>query len=370
MGLLDSVNSARDTLRNPFSSTLDSGGSDNDFPDGFIITEMLNEEKKGDTLSFVGNMMPKIPFTFGGGQRIKKEFYAGSSEPVLQVLGGEEDDITINGTLKDKKLDGSLEGASHNVQLLINEIRKRGNVVKIELGEFFKFAIISKATFEMNRLSFINYSITFIIIGDKYPLNGRFLEDTEEVPVNINKDLIEEAALFQEDALDPPESVPFSIADKINGFTSDIAGAVADVTNFVDQIVTTVNDIQKSITRVKGMIKNVQNKLKSYKKFIGAIKPFNDVQALTGRYESAKFYSLQMTNSSNMTRTLERLKLQLSKFSDKAPLGRHFVIQGDTLQKISVKFYGSPDNWKKIYDYNRLTNTRLVNGVILEVPRV
>lgn len=370
MAILDSVNSLKDSIRNPFQKDLKNPAYENDFPNGFVISEILSNGDIGDVVPLIGNMLPKIPFSFGGGQRVKKDFYAGYGEPVVQVLGGEEEDISINGRFKDKRYkNDSLKGASHEFQLLIDAIRKRGNIVKIELGEFHRYGIISKVKFDMNRLSEIDYNITFLIIGEKMPSNARFLEETKEAPLAINKKLIEDALAFQLSYDTIPDSVPRSIGETLNDLTSQVASAVNVVTSFVDQIITTVNDVQKSVARAKGLIKYTQNKLKNYKSFVGSIQPFSDQQALTGKYTASKFYSAQIASASDMTRTLERLKLQLSTLAPSVPLGRHFIVNGDNLQKIAIKFYGSPDNWKKIYDYNKLTSTQLQVGKILEIPR-
>lgn len=365
------VNDAKNFIRNPFSSDVDTPFTENDFPDGFLIQEILDNGEIGDEIRLYGNMMPKIPFTFGGGQRVKKDYYSGYSEPVVQVLGSEEDDVTINGRFKDKRYkDPALKGVSSDIQQLIDGIRLRGNLVRIALGEFERYCILSKTKFDMNRLSEIDYSITFLVIGFNAPTNARYLEQTREVPFAINKELIAQAQAFQESSSAIPDSVPRSIADKINELTSTVAGAVSTVTGFVDQIQTTVNDIQKSVTRVKGLIKYTQGKLREYKRTLGAFKPFNDTQSLTGRYESSKFYSAQISGAASLTALLESLRSQINQIAPTLPLGRHLVVSGDNLQKISVKFYGKADNWKKIYDYNRLTSTELVVGSILEIPRV
>ena len=68
------VNDAKNFIRNPFSSDVDTPFTENDFPDGFLIQEILDNGEIGDEIRLYGNMMPKIPFTFGGGQRVKKDF--------------------------------------------------------------------------------------------------------------------------------------------------------------------------------------------------------------------------------------------------------------------------------------------------------
>lgn len=44
------------------------------------------------------------------------------------------------------------------------------------------------------------------------------------------------------------------------------------------------------------------------------------------------------------------------------------VIEGDTLQRISLKFSGDPNNWIKIYEYNHLIDIILSPGDSLEIP--
>jgi LysM repeat protein len=212
--------------------------------------------------------------------------------------------------------------------------------------------------------------VTFSIIGFNAPKNARFLQRAKEVPFAINKDLIDSAIGFQETNSNIPDSVPRSIADQITALTSDVAGAIGTVTGFVDQILSTVQDIQKSVTRAKGLIKFAQNKLRTYKRTVGNFKAFDDTAALTGRYESAKFYSGALSQSSSLTALLQRLKARVSQLTNELPLARHLVVNGDNLQKIAIKFYGSADNWKKIYDYNNLTSTELEVGRLLEIPRL
>lgn len=375
MGLLNTTGGIQDRIRNPFQKSVDVPFDGNDFPDGFLIEEILDNGDIGDKIRLFGNQMPKVPFTFGGSQRVKKEYYSGFSEPTIQVMGGEEDDITIVGTLKDKRKDPvtkdkRFKNISTEIQQLLDGIRLRGNLVRIAMGEFERYCILQKTKWDLKMLSNLDYSITFSIIGFNAPKNAQFLEQTREVPFAINKELINQAQALQESARLYPTSVPLSIGDAIGQLTNVVAGVISAVTGFVDQIISTVNDIQKSITRVKGLIKHAQNKLREYKNFIGSIRPFDSAQALTGKYTASKYYSSLLSMSSVMTALLERMKKQLNGLGNTLPLGRHLVVSGDTLQKISNKFYGFGDNWKKIYDFNKLTTTDLVTGKILEIPRV
>lgn len=376
MSLLSSLPSLSDltnTIKNPFSADVTSPFMGADFPEGFLIEEVNGAKEK---VRLVGNMMPKIPFVFGGQQRIKKDYYAGHSEPVTQVLGSMEDDVTINGTLKDKTYaNEAYYGASTEIQQQIDAIRLRGNLCRFALGEWERYGYIQKTVFNMNKLSYVDYAVTFLIVGFNAPTNARYLQKQRLVPFAINKSLIDAVTSYQEEfGSNIPDTVPQSISDKIDAFTSDIAGEIAKVTGLVDQVVDTVGDIKKSINRILGLVKNTQNKINSYKKFLGATDPFDtsvySASGITGRYSQASFYSAAIAGASGLSSILNRYRDQFKAIADTTPLGRHFVIEGDNLQKISSKFYGTADIWKEIKEYNNLVGTELVKGTILEIPRI
>lgn len=333
--------------------------------DAFIIEELEGPKK---TVRLTGNQMPMIPFEFGGSQRISKDYYPGFSEPVVQVLGPEEGNTTIKGVFKDKRLPSSVYGASTELQQLIDSIRIRGNLCRFVLGEWQRYGHLASTNFQMDKLSRVSYTIELAIIGFNAPKNARFLEKSRLIPFAINESLIAQAAALQRSTI--PAFVPLDIADLINQLTGAIAGAISLLTGFVDAVISTVEDIKASVERAKGLIKHVNNKIREYKKVLGALEAFGAGQTLTRRYESAKYYSGSMANVNVIQGQLARFRSQFNDLVGKLPLARHFVRDGDTLQKIAVKFYGTADNWKELYDYNRLQTTVLTNGTLLEIPRL
>ncbi len=375
MSLVDSfkgkLSDFRNTIANPFEEQISTSFEAPDFPEGFKIEEILANGRTGDKIALVGNWMPQIPFVFGGKQRIKKEYYSGYSEPTMQVFGPEEDDITINGLFKAKKFrDPELQNVSTEIQQMIDGIRIRGNLVRISMGEFERYGLIQSTKFDFERLSRIGYSIGFSIIGFNAPKNAIFLQRKKEVPFDINKELVARALEFQLTVDRIPDSVGRSIADQINALTSEVSNAITAVTGFVDEIFSTIQDIKSAINRIKGLIKFAQKKLRSYKRQLGAINSFDPNVSLGSRYASAGFIAAGIAAASSLSDFLQRLREQFSGLVNTFPLARHFVITGDTLQKISVKFYGESGNWKEIYDYNDLSTTELVTGTLLEIPRL
>lgn len=370
-GFQGKVNSLQNQIANPFSSQVVPQFDPPDFPDGFLIEEILSNGNTGDKVVLVGNWMPQIPFTFGGGQRFKKEYYSGYSEPTVQIFGPEETDITINGLFKDKRFTNTeLKNISTEIQQLVDAIRIRGNIVRLKLGEFERYGLISLTKFDMDRLSRVAYEITFSIIGFNAPKNARFLQRRKDVPFEINKELIAAATEFNllKDTI--PDTVPRSIADQINDITDTVSRAITTVTNYVDQVFTTVQDIKSAINRIKGLVLFTQQRLRQFKRQLGAISSFDPTTSIAGRYSNARYQSGAIAQASGLTALLQRLKNQFSGLVNELPLARKLVKTGDNLQKIASEYYGSTNDWKEIYDYNDLSSTELEPGTLLEIPRL
>ena len=378
-----SVGDLKNKIANPFSTDVENPYSGPDFPDGFIIEELEGPKK---TVALVGNQMPLQPFKFGGTQRVKKDYYPGNSEPSTQILGPQESDQTIRGQLKDIRLPKppdpidallglnsapDLTGASLELQELIDSIRIRGNLCRFRLGEWQRYGFIEETEFDLKVISRINYEIKLSIVGFNAPTNAKFLEKSREVPFGINEELIEEANTFAASATVFPDSVPRSIADKLNELIGEVANAAFIATSFVDTVFSTVKDVQKSVERAKGLIKHLLNKLREYKRTLNALlsDPLNTSPSFTGIYANAKFFSANTAAAVSLTALAISFRDQFSSIIPSLPLARHLVISGDTLQKIAVKFYDSADDWKRIYDYNNLTSTVLSEGSVLEIPR-
>jgi nucleoid-associated protein YgaU len=67
---------------------------------------------------------------------------------------------------------------------------------------------------------------------------------------------------------------------------------------------------------------------------------------------------------------LNAMEEKFKKLALTVPKAKCKVKAGDTLQKLSVSYYGTADNWEKIYTHNKLSSTALVTGAILEIPNL
>jgi hypothetical protein len=371
-----SVNSARDFVaqKTSFNNSVQPNPAP-DFPEGFQFVEIVDgREVTADKVALIGNLMPKQPFTFGGEQNVVKEYYPGNSEPVVQVLNPQEDDLVVQGRFYDKKYqDPIARGIALELQQQIDGIRIRGNLLKITLGELVRYGFLQKTEFNMKTVADIEYQLTFALVGFNAPRQCSLVETQRQVPFEINKELLSQLESFQAQANAVPVSTPQSIADVLRDGISDVAGVVSAVTGFVDDIVSQVEDVTSVIDRAVGLIRHAQGEIVRFQQRIGRISyQVQSLQNLTigVRATSNGFIANTQAGGNDLQSLLASLRERFEQIRATTPLSRYRVKAGDSLQRIANRFYGNSAEWERIYDHNELTSTVLEVGSILEIPRV
>jgi hypothetical protein len=398
MSVLDqsaqAINSALDpiaaSIRNPFQQKVAVNGEmPQDFPQGFFIIEYVNGFPQDGALGrpntiikLVGNMMPKRPFPWEVEQRIVKEHYAGNPEPAVQILGSKRGDLIIKGTLKDKRYkDPSWYGVSYKISKQLEEMADRGNLVKFGMhgnsGSWVRYGFLLKAHFDMEKMSKLDYELTFSVVSDKQPRNNYFAVQDKTAPNSVNQNLINAATAFQSSYSSIPSTMPQSIAGVLNNIISGVAKNINTVTGFVNTAIATATEIQASANRAIGLIRNLRTQLVVWRRQVGNLahgfSSLSNSGSTTGQFTDTQ-KNLSFTNNMHASMTgieayLAQMQKQFEMIARTVPIGRYRVQQGDTLQRISVKYYGKADNWNLIYDHNKLQSTALNPGDVLEIPR-
>lgn len=390
-----------------------------DFKDGFIITE-LPADGVGTKLSFVGEWLPHQPFSWGGEQHLAKEYYPGNPEPTVQVLGGRETDLKIKGRFKVKRLSTNanepdvLRLAAQAMCEEVDAMRKRGNLVKLTLGEWQRWGFIEKTNFNMKTLADSEYEIDFFIIGDAPPSGCKLADEGFDAASDLNTALITEA-MNLEKSVTNLTGVNLGLFAQLNALVGEVAAALAVVTKFVDATLSIAEDAEKFANRAVGLVKYAMATVSSFKRRVGQLnayigsdplnpgiktwsEPTNARQAaLVAKLQTITTKPIELSPAQQAATSAKPdkytpdvstqqkaaakaggqsidavLLAMLKKFSALAqslPKARHLVKAGDTLQTISVRYYGTPDDWQKVYKHNNLTTTVLVPGAILEIPK-
>ncbi len=348
-----------------------------DFPGGFNFVEIEEgKEKTKEHVQLLGTYMIHAPFEFGGEQRLSKNYYPGQSEPTVHVLGPRESDITVKGRLYDKRFKfDEFFGVAQEFQELIDSIRIRGNLLRINLGDIQRFGFLEKTKFTMKNKADIEYELMFSIIGFNPPKQHLLLNRTNEIPFSINKSLIRAAEGFQNSYTNLPPSMPRSLADQFRELTSEVAGAIKLVTDFVDTVFSTVDDLKSAASRALGLIKYARNKCLDYQRRVAAFPTLGASlnpasKGVASGYLNAKYTFDGLSAVVGLAAILAVLQKQFEGIAKTVPLARHRIVAGDTLQSIAIKFYNDSAKWSLIYDHNHLTTTVLNVGQVLEIPRV
>lgn len=369
-------------IADPFNKTIPAPNYTKDFSE-LVITEIVDGKlQDAEQIRLVGSWLPFQPFEYGGKQRFVKNYYPGNSEPTFHILGPEEDDLTIRGRLKDKirgynnsdtsqPYNRKLRGVSLEMQQLIEAMRIRGNIVRIKMGEFLRYGVISEAQFKLKTIVDIDYSITFSISGFNQPLDCNQVDQDDTIPFDINKKLIAQAALLLEKDSQRPANIPQSFADIIDSVTSDVYGAISNFTSFIDDTISTAEDISASINKITALGQFASAQVSASRTRIGKINivNFGGVN-ITDKYTIHAWNEEYIGTMNDLASVLAALRARFAGLVASTPLARHRVREGDTLQSISNKFYNTPENWEAIYDHNGLTSTDLETSTILEIPKV
>ena len=360
-----------------------------DFPDGLVITQIINNKEEEDrdgvpvNLVLRGTFAPHQPWEWGGEQQIVKEYYSGNDLPSVQVLGPRESDIPIKGTLKSKFFkqqdSQNLRLAAEAYQQQLDLLRKRGNLIKIELGEWQRYGYIKQTSFKMRTRADIDYELDFMVISEEKPDFSKFTERSDDDLKAPNKALIDAAASKLSASRTFPTEMTQSVADLLNDQISAVADSIAIVTDFVNGILTDAEQLEAAASRAVGLIRYARSQIATASRRIGAISYSVSNLGATAATEAQKSVaSIESLNHIGQTRLTftslaQRLAAMQQKFAALAftlPLERYLVRENDTLQKISIRYYNTTDNWTVIYDHNDLATSELTKGQILEIPRL
>lgn len=355
------------------------------FPNGFVFTEVaLGVEDLDNAIALVGTMMPKNNLGFGSSQRISKEFYAGSSEPVIQIMGYQEEDITLTGefnlkTIKDTSLFDGKESAAVQIQESIENMMKRGNLIKFTLGEWKRYGFISSVNFKLYDLTRIEYEIKLMIASKNIPKNYYLVQADSNDIYSPNTKLAKEMQK-QMDAMNAiPKEVPLTVTDVLRNSISNIANSINLVTSFVEGSLDDIEKMQNSAHRAIGLIKNARAFVARNQRAIGRIarnsgtlgsKFTDEVEAATATIKNIEFINRVEATNKDMSALLGDIQRKYQKLISSLPLKRHFVKEGDSLQSLSIQYYGSVDNWEKIKSHNKLLSNELVKGSVIVIPKV
>lgn len=373
MGILE------DQLNSVFGSeTVFSPYAGEDFKEGFVISEIIDgAESEERRLALTGKFMPHVPFEVGTEQALTKEYYAGQDQPTVQVMGVKEAPLVVKGRMRSKNLNSDQYNLAEKYRDALDAMCRRGNILKIQLGEWYRYAFLEKVTFPMKSRSDMEYTLEFFVVGRTLPTfditsEVSFGSDFSDELTGLSDELKAETAL-------QVYKYKTTVFDVINKDINKVAGMMKTVTDFVDGALADVDNLVFSAKRALGLIKYARVYMSRTARRINFLA--TDVASLPGsavaEHEKAiaslanATYAIFVRESmAGHREQLAALQKRFEALSHTVPYRRHLVRVGDTLQKLAIKYYNDATKWQKIYDHNELKTTDLVIGSVLEIPKL
>lgn len=347
-----------------------------DFPGGFIITPIVDgKEVPQRAARLTRNFMPMSPFVWGGSLRQSRDYYPGNPDPVTHVLGSKEDQLTVRCRWYAKKYPSDLREAPSEMVKIVDALRLSGDLLVIRMGDWKRYGRLVKTDFQMRTLADIEVSLTFDIDSFLLPDRSQIIAQSQRIPFDINTKLLEDLAAFQETYSVVPENTPGSLIDLLNDAISDAAAGVSAVTGFIDDVVTAVEDVAATYQRAIGAARFAMNSLLVFRRRLqtavsSTLITSSSFLTMAEKYNISSQFQNASVQSYNLTLLLDSIRARFSDLVETLPLIRHRVTGNDTLQQLSIRYYGVAGNWQQIYDHNKLTTTELTVGAVLEIPRL
>lgn len=315
---------------------------------------------------------PIQPWPGGVHQRTQRTDYAGTDNPSEQVLGPNFKPFTLRGSWKDKFNSPGYAIATWNAFLALV---RRGNVVEVSFKSLTFFGIITDFDWEYRREYDIGYSFT--VSAHKRPgadeivtpPQPTILKDartlSREIDERIKKDM---AAMLERK---PANQIAEDTSPLTEAQFQNMINASDEFQSIVSQrILPTDADADTGVRRAVASGDLLINRAKTQ---IDGLKNLNTGASLM--YQTP-LGVLGFEGWARGTSAQARLvvfdsyqaRLQLEEQADPKAIAIYHPAAGENLYGISIRFYGTPENWRLIKKRNRLTSTTLAGTETLVIP--
>lgn len=373
----------------------------------FVIAE-TNGMKR--TIVLRGRSLPRQPINFGGEMSVVIDYFAGNPVAYAQVIGpkylptevtGEWNDIFLfedancpyllgfppigvagkpppvgaNTILGGTSFVGGSAAAgsqsaflARTVRDAMELVRRSGALLRVEWGSIVRYGFLTKAMFPHKREQDIGYELEFQWIGD-----------TDAQPVAVSKQMsalgfLKALAAILQKLLDALLTADYLAQQFLQGITGPITKLLSLLTALVE-----------TLTKMLGQLLNPFDIVASIKAAaIGLKLACRDLLDLFDRgggrlkgRDSSAAQAFLAAAENEVRRLLEELAFlaaererELDAFFTKQVLATHVAQAGQNLRDISTLYYGRPESWPDIADFNGLAGSLTTPGRLLRIPKL
>lgn len=366
-------------------------------PSSFTIEELTGQERR---LELRARALPYQEVAFPRAQRHTIDWYPGNPIASLQVLGREIKPTVVKGMWKDRfirnpvsvdpsnpalvrasqafvppaLLDGDPVADADALVKIMESICDQGQLLRVTWDRRIREGILHEFTPIYDRRQDIKWEAAFVWIS----------EGEQQGPAQVNQepDLLDAAttlAARTRDMADAAvaafEAVQDAVAD-VNAKITQIQFASLNVSqavsNAADGVLSPVDAAQRAVglfgfvaTTGKQTIEALENRVDA------SLEVTDDIASVTlGRkLYLARFNRKLINNTRDVAAFAANQAFDFGKKITAPPLLATIISKAGTdLRKVSSQYYGTPNEWQRLRDFNLLTSSAPPAGTVLHIP--
>lgn len=313
--------------------------------------------------------------------KTNRELPPQAEEPIEQVLGVEWEPFEIGGQWKDK---WAGQGFAMTTFEQFSRFVGRTPLVRFQLGRHSLVGIITRLRTQYLTDAEVAWSITFSPHNNETVGNFRRTAPNETVikPTAQRVAEIEDTVSVLELQMQIANSIPSTTSDVDDAFDEmlELSESVRKVSEAADAVSTESTDsstligsADRAVTKLMGLAASFRqvrgvadtNLLAIQERTSDVIVAYDDVLATLKCEEWLRSNQLGLVRLQGSVRAGEADALSRAA---KRPQAVHRASNGESLERISIRYYGTPDNWRAIYDANNLGSLQLTAGQELLIP--
>lgn len=388
-------------------------------------TTFTLEEIGGITLTLRDRALPYLPLSITGTQRAEFTWYPGSPQATVQMLGPEEGVIAIRGFWKDRFIEGTnaaqVRGASETVLRVsdaqasirniedlvrvVDTMRRQGRLIKLTWDKITRYGHITQFTQTWHRSHDCEWELDFSVTSQEAPvapvvasavktvsdmaaeeqllvrrLNGAVASTPAALPKGTvpgapgaplprgyqvaQLNILQDALAAYTSAVDAVESA----ASYLSNGAAMIAAGIALPGNIIRNSMSVVSGVISRLSRAGGLVVDTAlTEAFAVGSVLGVVDQDNvpfGIQLGSANYLKIVDRTVREVRSSNAV-----LRYQMAQQLQDEIAASFVAPQAMDLRDVSTRFYGTPDRWIMLMNYNGRNDSALRAGELIWVPR-
>ena len=361
-----------------------------------FVIQQINESgtAAGDKIELKGRALPYKPYSLKGKMRAEFTWYPGNAVASVQLLGASEDATTIKGKWKDRFI-RSIDDDNNTVQPTaialkngqqvadafalveaVDAIRMAGKLVEVTWDGTIRHGILTSFNPIWQQREIVDWEIEFTWMSRGEAQSPPSFAPPETANTFASKlgDLVGKLQA----AVAPLFNLVDDFETKLDEYVNAIIDASLEVSALADDTADLIFTPQNAIERALAAAESVRAAAASIQDLITSTPPrameriadpttlgLGDVLGIDswsrGVKDAARAIEVQASTDADTLRASARQEDLLATFVARAPTD---------LRTVSQIYYDTPDEWRRLLQFNALTSSALAIGQLVLVPKL